>query len=372
MGDILALDEKPDPRGPVETDLRTTLTAKRKLCRLAARLRGSSEKDALLFVLANIGLIKGRPADQFGRHLRFRLADFYAELRRAGRALERGRMRAAFYRLREPGFSPDPKRPKFEIGFFHTVEIKDGVVDLTVEDYVLDNMPILTDNFRDSIRLDAINVFMLGKAKSKGLYIDLKAEIRTLQLKIQDVFIPLTYLRQDLGLSPDSYRSLCKIGKAGPRERLRRKDFEELLTKAQEEISRKTDLKIVRFSLERCTDESYRGTVCYGLIGYRFEVAFQRNGTATAPRSKRTPKAPEQVEPRRWGNQYSLAADREKDEYEGPKDDAGRPLEDADDDDQEEEGQDTEEADGSGPSGDAEGERKKGDSENLPDDDLPF
>lgn len=369
MGDILALDEKPDPRGPVETDLRTTLTAKRKLCRLAARLRGSSEKDALLFVLANIGRIKGRPADQFGRHLRFRLADFYAELRRAGRALERGRMRAAFYRLREPGFSPDPKRPKFEIGFFHTVEIKDGVVDLTVEDYVLDNMPILTDDFRDSIRLDAINVFMLGKAKSKGLYIDLKAEIRTLQLPIQDVFIPLAYLRQDLGLSPDSYRSVYKAGKAGPRERLRRKDFEDLLVKAQEEISQKTDLKIVSFSLEKCLDKAYEGSVCYGRIGYRFEVAFQRNGTATEPRSKRTPKAPEQVEPRRWGNQYSLAADREKDEYEGPKDDAGRPIDDPEVDGQEEEDQKAEVGD---QSGDAEGERKKGDSEDLPDDDLPF
>lgn len=64
-----------------------------------------------------------------------------------------------------------------------------------------------------------------------------------------------------------------------------------------------------------------------------------------------------------------MAADREKDEYEGPKDDAGRPIDDPEVDGQEEEDQKAEVGD---QSGDAEGERKKGDSEDLPDDDLPF
>ncbi len=346
----------------------TVVKARKDVCRLAARLGRPEEKDALLFVLANIGRIRDMPADRLGKHLVFRMADFYDALRRAGRVAEKTRSKAAFYRLREPGFSPDPAKPNLRIGFFHTVEIQNGIVDLTVEDYILEKMPVLTKNFRQSIRIDALNVFMLGKAKSKGLYIDLKASIRTQALNVQDVFIPLVYLRQDLGLPPDSYRSVCTIGKGVHPERFRKKDFERLLTNTQREISQKTDLKIVSFSLEKCLDKAYDGSVCYGRIGYRFEVAFQRNGTATEPRSKRTPKAPEELQPRRWGNQYSTAAEREKEEYAGPKDDAGRPIDDPDADDPDEENTYDE-----GEEADADVEEKKGDSLEIPDNlPLPF
>lgn len=321
------------------TDYEATFYAETCLLRALGRLGKTTSKDGkkieaeqqdtFLFILAKLAhshfpdLSDLPNPENEGKVVTFDMAELYETITKNRSIKEpkkfkitKKRYRKAIYELRHNlNLFPNKDRPNKECSLFRYAEVQNGKATLTIEDYVLKYLPKFSDHFYDYLQIDSSNVFRLSTAKAKGLYIDLKATTHYRRKLDQEVKISISRLKEDLNIEKDAYRS--------PDGRMKRKQFEKVIGNATKEISLKTDIKVKGFFLKIDNEEKSKtkGELCY-----YFDVERQRNGTETEP-------AKEDVKTGNASNQYISGkaydeAAKQAEQEEAPKDDAGRPIED--------------------------------------------